>query len=126
MAFEVAPIGAVAAADCLQRIDISALADEELRASIVQQAQAAEIRLAPEAGVMLQAVWFDAGAKRSGRLLVTIHHLSVDGVSWRILVPDLAAAWAAIRMAERLRCRRAGLRSGIGRSGLCGMRSRWR
>jgi hypothetical protein len=25
-----------------------------------------------------------------------IHHLSVDGVSWRILVPDLAAAWAAI------------------------------
>ncbi|MGH7290591.1 MAG: condensation domain-containing protein, partial [Myxococcota bacterium] len=93
---EVAPVGAVAAADCLQRIDISALADEGLRASIVKQSQAAESRLAPEAGVMLQAVWFDTGAKRSGRLLVTIHHLSVDGVSWRILVPDLAAAWAAI------------------------------
>ena len=45
---------------------------------------------------MLQAVWFDAGARRAGRLLLTIHHLAVDGVSWRILVPDLAAAWAAI------------------------------
>ena len=25
-----------------------------------------------------------------------IHHLAVDGVSWRILVPELAAAWSAI------------------------------
>ena len=32
----------------------------------------------------------------AGRLLLTIHHLVVDGVSWRILVPDLAAAWKAI------------------------------
>ena len=40
---------------------------------------------------MLQAVWFDGGAGQQGRLLLTIHHLSVDGVSWRILVPDLEA-----------------------------------
>ena len=45
---------------------------------------------------MLQAVWFDAGPQAAGRLLLTIHHLAVDGVSWRILVPDLAAAWEAI------------------------------
>ena len=44
----------------------------------------------------MQAVWFDAGAQASGRLLLTIHHLAVDGVSWRILVPELAAAWEAI------------------------------
>ena len=46
--------------------------------------------------MMVQAVWFDAGADAAGRLLLTIHHLAVDGVSWRILVPDLAAAWEAI------------------------------
>ena len=34
--------------------------------------------------------------RRRGRLLLTIHHLAVDGVSWRILVPELAAAWEAI------------------------------
>jgi len=45
---------------------------------------------------MLQAVWFDAGPDFPGRLLLTIHHLVVDGVSWRILLPDLASAWAAI------------------------------
>ena len=55
-----------------------------------------ERRLSPAAGVMVQAVWFDAGMHEPGRLLLTIHHLAVDGVSWRILVPDLAAAWEAI------------------------------
>src|SRR5262249_36883660 len=52
------------------------------------------------AGELVQAVWFDAGAQRPGRLLLTIHHLAVDGVSWRILVPELAAAWAAIARGE--------------------------
>ena len=56
---------------------------------MVEQAQAAQARLEPEAGVMLQAVWFDAGPEQAGRLLLTIHHLAVDGVSWRILVPEL-------------------------------------
>src|SRR5262249_47826724 len=74
---------------------IRGLDDAARQACISEQALAAAGRLAPTAGVMLQAVWFDAGAGASGRLLLTIHHLSVDGVSWRILLPDLAAAWHA-------------------------------
>ena len=31
-----------------------------------------------------------------------IHHLAVDGVSWRILVPDLAAAWRSAQRGERV------------------------
>ena len=93
---EVAPPGAVRAGDCLRRTDVGGLDAAGLRACIGEQALAAEQRLAPAAGVMVQAVWFDAGAERAGRLLLTIHHLAVDGVSWRILVPDLAAAWEAI------------------------------
>ena len=41
---------------------------------------------------MLQVVWLDAG-DRPGYVLLVVHHLAVDGVSWRILLPDLAAAW---------------------------------
>ncbi|RMI33157.1 non-ribosomal peptide synthetase, partial [Actinomadura harenae] len=45
--------------------------------------------LDPAAGIMLRAVWLaDAGL-----VLVVAHHLVVDGVSWRVLVPDLAAAY---------------------------------
>ena len=95
-----APAGAVPAASCIRRIDIAGLADDARRGCIAAAAQAAEGRLAPAAGVMVQAVWFDAGAQDAGRLLLTIHHLAVDGVSWRILLPDLAAAWAAIARGE--------------------------
>ncbi|HET9245453.1 MAG TPA: condensation domain-containing protein, partial [Xanthobacteraceae bacterium] len=93
---EVAPPGAVLAAECVERVDVSGLDAAARAACICEQAQAAEERLSPAAGVMVQAVWFDAGAQRAGRLLLVIHHLCVDGVSWRILVPDLAAGWEAI------------------------------
>ena len=97
---EVLPAGRVDAKRCLRRIDVCGLDEDARRACIGQQAQAAEARLAPAAGVMVQAVWFDAGAEQAGRLLLTIHHLAIDGVSWRILVPDLAAAWAAVARGE--------------------------
>src|SRR4029077_20829537 len=93
---EVAPPGAVQAGACLRRIDVGGLDEEELRACIGREALAAEGRLAPGARMMVQAVWFDAGGTTAGRLLLSIHHLAVDGVSWRILVPELAAAWEAI------------------------------
>ncbi|MEU5223406.1 non-ribosomal peptide synthetase [Streptomyces toyocaensis] len=53
-------------------------------------------RLDPETGVMVQAVWVDAGPERVGRLVMAVHHMAVDGVSWRILVPDLRAACEAV------------------------------
>ncbi|MEV1178128.1 amino acid adenylation domain-containing protein, partial [Nonomuraea sp. NPDC049784] len=43
-------------------------------------------RLDPEHGQMLAATWLEPD-----RLLVTAHHLAVDGVSWRILGPELTA-----------------------------------
>ena len=72
------------------------LDDEGLRSLIRREAGAAELRLDPASGHLVQAVWFDAGSAREGRLLLVIHHFAVDGVSWRILGPDLAAAWRAV------------------------------
>ncbi|MCD0453802.1 condensation domain-containing protein, partial [Actinocorallia sp. API 0066] len=45
------------------------------------------------AGVLWRARWFPGDAESGGRLLWVIHHLVVDGVSWRILGDDLAHAW---------------------------------
>ncbi|MET9659682.1 amino acid adenylation domain-containing protein, partial [Streptomyces sp. NPDC006510] len=45
--------------------------------------------LDPDHGVMLRAVW-----RREARQLVLVaHHVVIDGVSWRILMDDLATAW---------------------------------
>jgi len=93
---EVAAPQAIKAETCLQRLDIAGLDAAGFNECLAGAARGAVDRLAPRSGVMLQAVWFDAGPAAAGRLLFSIHHLAVDGVSWRILVPDLAAAWGAI------------------------------
>jgi amino acid adenylation domain-containing protein/non-ribosomal peptide synthase protein (TIGR01720 family) len=93
---EIAPQGAINAVSCVRRVEIGMMNEEQRRACLIEEAGAACGRLNPEAGVMAQAVWFDAGTEEAGRLLLTIHHLAVDGVSWRILAPDLKSAWEAI------------------------------
>jgi amino acid adenylation domain-containing protein/non-ribosomal peptide synthase protein (TIGR01720 family) len=98
---EIAAPTAITAAACTRRIDIAGLDEPARKACIVEQSSAAQNRLAPDAGVVVQAVWFDAGAKESGRLLLVIHHLAVDGVSWRILIPDLMGAAEAVAGGRR-------------------------
>jgi amino acid adenylation domain-containing protein/non-ribosomal peptide synthase protein (TIGR01720 family) len=83
------------AKDWVRRVAAAGLAGAALDELIGGELRAAVDRLDPAAGVMFQAVWCDVGPDRPGRLLLVAHHLVVDGVSWRILLPDLAAAYAA-------------------------------
>ncbi|MFE4519263.1 amino acid adenylation domain-containing protein, partial [Kitasatospora sp. NPDC056783] len=80
----------------LRRVDATGLDGTALRALRSAEGRAARARLAPREGVTVQAVWFDRGPEHSGLLLLMIHHLVVDGVSWRVLGPDLAEAWQAV------------------------------
>jgi amino acid adenylation domain-containing protein/non-ribosomal peptide synthase protein (TIGR01720 family) len=75
--------GTVCAATCLTVVDD--LTDEALRA--------ARAGLDPAAGRMLGALW----VRSTGRLVAIVHHLAVDGVSWRVLLHDLNLAWAQRR-----------------------------
>ncbi|MBF8188608.1 amino acid adenylation domain-containing protein [Nonomuraea sp. K274] len=54
---------------------------------------AARAGLAPRDGVMVRAVWLNAGQGGQSLLHVVAHHLVVDGVSWRVLAEDLAQAY---------------------------------
>ncbi|MGC4978102.1 amino acid adenylation domain-containing protein [Streptomyces sp. DT199] len=96
---ETLPAGAVSAADALTRVDVRDAPADPLPAELA----AARGRLRPEDGVMVQAVLLDAGPERPGRLLIVIHHLAVDGVSWRILLPDLEAAWNQVTAGRPVR-----------------------
>ncbi|SDH30826.1 non-ribosomal peptide synthase domain TIGR01720/amino acid adenylation domain-containing protein [Rhodococcus triatomae] len=106
--------GAVDAAAMVRVVDWDAATapDTERRESVQRELDAAADRIDPAAGVLLHMVYLRAtagsgttgsdttgttgsGTAGADRLLVVIHHLAVDGVSWRILVPDLGAAWAA-------------------------------
>ena len=71
--------------------------------ALATQGQIAQQSLDPQAGRLVKAVYFKvpsaahgaAQATASGRLLLVIHHLAVDGVSWRVLLADLQEAYAA-------------------------------
>ena len=93
---EVDPPGTARAADWISCGDITGLSGRALAETVAGQARAAAGRLDPRAGVMVQLVWLEAGPGQAARLLVVAHHLVVDGVSWRILLPDLAAACTAV------------------------------
>ncbi|MEU1167204.1 condensation domain-containing protein, partial [Streptomyces sp. NPDC005921] len=96
---ETLPVGAVSAADTVTRVDVSGADEDPLPAQLA----AARARLRPEDGLMVQAVLLDPGPDRPGRLLIVIHHLAVDGVSWRILLPDLEAAWNQLAQGRPVR-----------------------
>jgi amino acid adenylation domain-containing protein/non-ribosomal peptide synthase protein (TIGR01720 family) len=92
---EVLPPGAVPADGCVCPVAVRA-ADVAVPGEAVARAVAqAAGRLDPRAGRMLQVVWLDAGAE-PGCVVLVAHHLVVDGVSWRILLPDLQVAWQAV------------------------------
>ncbi|MBZ4423317.1 non-ribosomal peptide synthetase, partial [Myxococcus sp. RHSTA-1-4] len=47
-------------------------------------------------GLLLRAALFQHGANRAPRLLLAVHHLAIDGVSWRTLLEDLATAYSQL------------------------------
>jgi non-ribosomal peptide synthase protein (TIGR01720 family) len=95
-ALVVPPAGSVRAEKCVGRVDVRGLGAQALADTVAAETRDAVGRLDPRAGVMVRVVWFDAGPDTTGRLLVVVHHLVVDGVSWRVLVPDLAVAYSAL------------------------------
>ena len=95
------PSGAVVAADLFTRADVAGLAGDARTEVIRAHESAAQSRLDPDNGVVMQAVWFDGGAAGGHELLLVVHHLAVDGVSWRILLPDLRDAWEAVTAGRR-------------------------
>jgi len=78
--------GAVDAQTCLRTVD--AISDDTV--------VTARSLLDPAGGAMLSAVW----AASTAQLLVIVHHLAVDGVSWRILLEDINIAWSAHRSGQ--------------------------
>ncbi|MET8658442.1 amino acid adenylation domain-containing protein [Streptomyces griseus] len=97
LTLHVRPPGSVPAAPRLHRVECAGATPTELDRTARERAGAARGRLDPGAGAVLEAEWLDAGPGRPGVLLLVLHHLAVDGVSWRILLPDLDLALTAAR-----------------------------
>ena len=85
---------AEAPAAAIERIDLGAAASPA--EAIERTCDRLQRGFDLERGPLLRAAHLDLGPGRGARLLLHAHHLVVDGVSWRILLEDLAEAAAAL------------------------------
>ncbi|MEU1066673.1 non-ribosomal peptide synthetase [Streptomyces albidoflavus] len=87
----------------LVRHDLSALPEDERWAAVERLAAEADAGHDLAAGRLWSALLLDLGPGRRRQLFLTVHHLVVDAVSWRVLLDDLATGHAQLRAGEPVR-----------------------
>ncbi|MEH2106011.1 amino acid adenylation domain-containing protein [Nostoc sp.] len=84
-------------------IDLSTLPPESQSAAIAATCSELQASLNLFSGQLLRVALFNLGVNQHSRLFIVIHHLVVDGVSWRILLEDLQTAYAQLSRGEKIK-----------------------
>ena len=79
-----------------RRVDLAGLPEEARLGAVAAAATEAQTSLDLAEGPLVRVVLLDLG-EAGQRLLIVVHHLAVDGVSWRILLEDLWSAYGQER-----------------------------
>ncbi|HEX8652353.1 MAG TPA: amino acid adenylation domain-containing protein [Pyrinomonadaceae bacterium] len=85
-----------------RHVELSTLRLEEQRRAFEEAVTDSQASLNLTDGPLLRVTLFDWGAQRPNRLLIVIHHLAVDGFSWRILLEDLQTVYRQLTQGEAL------------------------
>ncbi|KAA3664907.1 MAG: hypothetical protein DWQ04_03355 [Chloroflexi bacterium] len=80
----------------LQRISLAQQLPAEQDTAMMEKATQLQNTFDLAASPLLRAALFDLGPSRPPRLLLIVHHLVVDAVSWRILLADLEHAYQQV------------------------------
>ncbi|MDP9146955.1 MAG: amino acid adenylation domain-containing protein, partial [Acidobacteriota bacterium] len=82
--------------------DISALAEAEQRQAIESISARQQASLNLQNGPLWRVAYLHLGADRADRLLFIVHHLAVDGISWRPLLEDLESAYQQLKAKQKV------------------------
>jgi non-ribosomal peptide synthase protein (TIGR01720 family) len=84
----------------LEEIALAGTIGPETTARIEAACAAAQMSLDLENGRIFRAIYFHGEGTGADRLFLVAHHAAVDGVSWRILIEDLAAVYWQLSLGE--------------------------
>ena len=87
----------------LDLIDLTGTPEEEQNAAMERTIAGLQASLDLTKGPLVRAAFFDLGLRQPRRLLLIVHHLAVDGVSWRILLEDLQTNCEQLQRGEAVR-----------------------
>jgi amino acid adenylation domain-containing protein/non-ribosomal peptide synthase protein (TIGR01720 family) len=82
----------------LRLVDLSDVTEQTAAIEAIARETQTQLNLA--VGPLLKAVLFELGNDRAPRLLLVVHHLVIDGVSWTILLDDLTRLYTQLKQAE--------------------------
>ncbi|MEH1791282.1 amino acid adenylation domain-containing protein [Nostoc sp.] len=85
----------------IKRFDLSTVPETEIETVIETTANELQASLNLSEN-LVQVVFFWLGIDQKARLLIVIHHLVVDGVSWRILLEDLQTAYQQLSQGKTI------------------------
>jgi non-ribosomal peptide synthase protein (TIGR01720 family) len=86
-----------------QELDLSRIPELEQAGTITAEAAKLQTTLDVTKGPLIRGQWFHLKPGGPSRLLIVIHHLAVDGVSWRILLEDLQEGCQQLLQGQELR-----------------------
>jgi amino acid adenylation domain-containing protein/non-ribosomal peptide synthase protein (TIGR01720 family) len=84
-------------------INLAHLSPEEQQTAIKAADAKLQTSLNLTSGSLAQITLFQLGENQPSQLLFIIHHLVVDGISWRILLEDLATGYQQISRGEAIK-----------------------
>jgi len=84
------------------RLDLSGLTAGEQADALTATTAELQASLDLTEGPLLRVAWFNLGGDRPNLLLFIIHHLAVDGVSWRILLSDLQTIYQQLSQGKTI------------------------
>jgi amino acid adenylation domain-containing protein/non-ribosomal peptide synthase protein (TIGR01720 family) len=82
--------------------DLSTRSPQQQKLGIAETSVKLQASLNLSQGPLVQFALFDLGRQQSARLLIVIHHLAVDGVSWRILLEDLQTSYQQLQQGQKI------------------------
>jgi non-ribosomal peptide synthase protein (TIGR01720 family) len=80
--------------------DHSTLPASEKTKAVETESATLQASLNLSSGPLIRIAYFDFGAGEPSRLLMIIHHLVVDGVSWRTLMSDMLMAYQQLQRSQ--------------------------
>ena len=88
--------------ESITKLDLSALSPDKQSAAVEEVAAELQTTLNLSSGPLIRVALFNLGKNQTQRLLLIIHHLAVDGVSWRILLSDMETVYQQLARNEEI------------------------
>src|SRR5262249_44839458 len=79
-------------------VDLSNEQEQSLRISRIATELQASLNL--RTGPLMRVALFELGDNKEQLLLIVVHHLAVDGVSWSIILEDIARAYQQLKQGK--------------------------